>query len=112
MYTMRAGWHGDCRSGCIQILMKTFLKLVALFSLAGVPASFAADAAGVMLPAVLGFDFLIGAFVAALAVLTLGTEYAPRRRYQVARTRPHLLPNSCAFVADVATPVRAVALRG
>ena len=60
--------------------MKTFLKFLALFSAAGVPATFATEVAGLSLPPAFSPLHVFALFVGSLVLLTAFSEYSRSAR--------------------------------
>ena len=71
--------------------MKTKLALLAATFATALPASLAADSAGVALPPVLDSLHLLGAFAASLVLLTVFADYG-RGRARFAGSTRHVAP--------------------
>lgn len=74
--------------------MNTLLKTIALITAAGFPAAFSAESFGFSLPTYVDAPHMFGAFVIALTVLTLLSDYA--------ETKPLCL-DTCAKSANATT---------
>lgn len=76
--------------------MKNSLKLVSLIFAVGVPATVAAELAGLVVPAPIDTLHVFAAYVAAVALLTLANDYArPAKSLVRSTARPaalHLSP--------------------
>lgn len=87
--------------------MKTALKLIALFSLAGLSGAAAAESAGLPVASLFNVEAGISLFATALALLVFGADYTRRPAVETPRRRVGLLPAAEAFRSAV--PVRVAA---
>jgi len=80
--------------------MKTFLKIIALFSLVALSSAAAAETAGVNLPAYASAEAALSLFVIAVALLTFGHDYRQLARLDAGSRRPWIvLPAADAFAS-------------
>jgi hypothetical protein len=78
--------------------MKTALTFVALFSLAVALAAASLEVAGVSLPDYVTAETALGLFVGAFVLMSFGAEYGRQPTLDRVQQRPHLLPESSAFL--------------
>ncbi len=68
--------------------MNTLLKIIALFSAAGLPVAFCAESYGLNVPSALSTSHVFGVFFVALLALTMLADYTGAKVLSVRKTKP------------------------